>query len=797
MIGRVIDHFQIKERIGHGTYGDVYLAVNLRLLSPVAIKILRPALLRDVLLRRELRREARLLAKLHHPNVVQILDYIEDSDLDAVIMEFVEGEPLDHALARGPLEEKTLLHHALQVCDGLQAAHDKGVIHRDIKPSNIRVNAQGWVKLLDFGLAKLIAQSQSVTTDQAEAVESGIAGTMPYIAPEIWRNSGVTAASDLYSVGVVLYEMATGARPFPGLVGQPLIQAILYQEAPRVREANPAISPELDEVIAKLLAKRPEDRFGSARELHAALDAIHARYASRSGSGTLRSSASTWGARSGAGRSRWAWVAGAVAAATAAVTIPLAFAPHRPISVLAAVPFDAADSSSVYYADGVTEDITRLLSESGRPEVIAWASMRRYRGSPMSLKAISREVGADALVVGSLRSDAGGLQLSVELVDGRKGHVLRSWKRTGPLDAVPALESDVVGDLFRLLRPDSKPGGARARALPADPVALELLFRGRSLMSRRGRDDILEARSCFERSLARDTTNSQAWSALAEARCAMAFSGFEEPRTAFPDARRAARRALELDPSSADAHASLGNILQNHDRDWDGAEAEFRKALELNPNHATAHHWLASNLALRGRFAEADREIAQARSLDPNSLPVAVAPAAHLYFARRYPEALRALEAASRLDSSSWLVLRMRATVLDRLGRDQESMAALERWLDGTGLHAVAEGMARAYAAGGYPAALRLLIGALERQRAAGAYAPATHIAELYSRLGEREAAIRWLLVAEGEIDTELNRLQVDPLFDPLRGDPRFEALVRRVGLGAGSAPVAAARHAG
>jgi serine/threonine-protein kinase len=776
VIGRVIDHYKVREQIGSGTYGDVYLAVNLRVRAQVAIKILRPAFLRDVLVRRELAREARVLARLHHPNVVQIIDYVEEPDLDALIMEYAEGEPLDRVIARGPLDERVLLRYALQACEGLEAAHAHDVVHRDIKPSNIRVNSNGWLKLLDFGLAQLVAQSQSATMDVSPG---DVAGTRPYIAPEIWLNGEATAASDLYSLGVVLYEMAAGALPFPGPMNDALLYAILNQPPPPLANLNPPISPDLEVVITKLLAKDPEDRYGSARELHAVLDDLETRHKSSSG----RAKAAPTAPRKS--RRRWVVASTLAIAVTIAATLLYGRMSRPLIAVLAAVPFDITDSTAVYFADGVSRDVTSMLAECGSPQVIAWASMRKYRNSTLPLPEIAQAVGADALVTGTIERTPHELLLHVELVDGRKGNLIKGWEHSVPTGDVVDLERQAALAVFKKVNPHSPPPTElkRAPSRAVDRTALDLLYLGLNCLDRRNQDDIIAARSYFQRSLERDSTNAQAWSALADAWGAMAYAGFERPRVAFPQARRAADRAIELDRASADARASLGNILQNYDRDWDAAEAEFRKALELNPNHATSHHWLASNLAMRGRVDEARREIAQARRLDPNSLPIAVAPAAHLYFARRYAEALDSLQAATRMDPKSALVLRLRAGILDRLGRQAEGIAALRLWLDGARLQPVSAAVGRAYAAGGFPAAVRVLIAALEQKRASGAYEPATHIAELHARLGEREPAMRWLLTAEMERDTELNRLLVDPVFDTLRADPRFEALVDRVGL--------------
>jgi eukaryotic-like serine/threonine-protein kinase len=784
MIGRVIGHFQLREKIGAGAMGEVYLAWDSRLRRPVALKILPPATIANLVARKRLQREALALSRLNHPCVATLYDFVEEPDLDGLIMEFVSGESLDHIVARGALDETTLLDYAVQIADGLAAAHDAGVVHRDIKPGNIRITSRGKVKLLDFGLAQLL-HGTAASAASSDSAQGMIAGTIAYIAPEVWGGAPATAASDLYSVGVVLHEMATGVRPFAGLAGQALVHATKCLDAGPVRDRNPAITPELDAVIARLMSKRPEDRFASARDLHQALDALHA--ARRSGR-----LAPAFAAR--AALRQWAVPVAVLVVGTAALlwgTSGLRRPGPRRASVVAILPFSDpyGDSSSTYFADGVTHDLTVALAEYDSLQVIAPTSMTSYRHDGRRPSEIALEIHADRVVDGSLQRRGRRLGLSVQLIDGATNRILKSRRYDSSPDEVLGLVDRIAADLAGWMKAGPSTGRGPAE-LRVDPVAYDLFQRGRFHLDRRSPDGIRQALAHFRRSIDRDSTFAPAWSGLADAWSASAYSGLERPLAAFPQARLAARRALALDPQLADGYVSLGNVLQNHDWDWEGAADSYRKALALNPNHAVAHHWYASNLALRGRFDQAAIEIEPARRLDPNSIAIATAPAVFLYFARRYDDALAALEPAFALDSTSGLVQRARAAILDRLGREDQAMRSVCRWLDGQQLGQVSAAVAHAYAAQGVGAGLHVLVAALERKRAAGRYEPATHLAEIYARLGERESAFRWLAIALQEKDTELNRLGVDPIFDPLRGDPRFAALLQDVGLGSAPASV-------
>jgi len=770
--GRTIGHYRIIQQIGAGQMGRVYLASDVRVpRRHVAIKFLPSNTIANVVARKHLRREAEALFRLNHPAVATLYEYLSEDGLDCLVMEYLPGEPLDTVVQRGPVEEGLLLRYAEQLADGLSAAHEAGVLHRDIKPGNVRIAAPGRVKLIDFGLAKQVGGTQTATSLSAEDAGGAVAGTLAYIAPEVWKGAAFDARSDLYAFGVMLYELATGARPFPGLVGSALVHAIQEQVPSPARERNPKLSAGLDAVIMRLLQADPVRRYASAREAHSAIEAL------RTPSG-----------RPSARARPWHWALAALALVLIAWRAPdvLRWVTQRapaPGTVVGVLPFaDRSGDSTDYVADGVTDDITGRLAEYDALQVISHATMSHVPAG--TVPQIARSVGASHLVQGSVRRQGDQVLFSVQIVRASDSHILWSRNYDGQAAEVVILEDRITQDIAARMHARASGGGAKPAAARVDPGAYDLYLRGRFALDRRDEAGIRQARADLIGSIARDSSFAPAWAGLANAWSAAAFSGLEPPLTAFPQARRAAERALALDPRLADGYVSLGNILQNHDWDWPGAERAFTRAIALDPRNATAHHWYANHLALRGAFDSALVEIGRARRLEPRSLPIAVGTGAILYFARRYPAALDSLEVAVELDPNSGLVQRTRAANLDRLGREDEAVRALCEWLASQRQQPLSEAVSSAYRARGMHGAIGVLLAGLERKRAAGLYEPATHLAELYARTNEREPAIRWLLQAERERDTELNRLKVDPIFDPLRGDPRFQALEGRIGFG-------------
>ena len=783
MSGRVIGHYRIREEIGSGGMGVVHLAHDEHLKRRVALKFLPPSTVLDIVSRQRLRREALALSRLAHPSIATLYDFISEPDLDCIVMEYVEGESVDKLLERGPVAESEVIRLGVQLADGLAAAHAAGVIHRDLKPGNLRINTEGRLKILDFGLAKRVGRSLDSTSVANAEMPEELTGTFPYIAPELWRGEAATPRTDLYATGVVLYELATGARPFPDLTGSALVRAVMDVDPAPARVRRASIGPELDAIIMRCLARDPGQRFASAKELHDALEGLRSARLVRSMSGGAEPRKLLPSRRVMVGAAALLSVV-TVAALWVGHSIPVPGAAS--VGSIAVLPFSnlSGDPAQEYFVDGMTDELTSRLAESQSVRVISRTSMMRYKSTTMALPEIARQVGADRVVQGSVQFQGDQVRISVQLIDGPRDRHLWSQHYPGRRDDAQDVQQQMVEDLERALGVPAKPN-APARHVPVhvDPVAYNLYLHGRFHLDRRDLEGIRRAIGYFESAIHRDSTYAPAYAGLADAWSTTASSGFARPGDAYPQARQSALRAIALDPQLSEGHVSLANIQQNYDWDWNAAAASYRKGLELNANNAVAHHWYANHLALRGEFNAANQEIHKAQELDPFSLPIRVGVAVFLYFARQYPEAERAYRLAAEQGSSSGLLQRAMAANDDKLGRDDKAIPAICAWLESEHATELAHAVALAYRQGGMNGALRLLIAGMVRKRQSGAYEPATHIAELYSRMGDREAAFHWLAIAERERDTELNRLKVDPIFDPLRGDPRFDELLRHVGL--------------
>ncbi|MGH7731781.1 MAG: protein kinase domain-containing protein, partial [Candidatus Eiseniibacteriota bacterium] len=601
-------------------------------------------------------------------------------------------------------------------------------------------------------------------------------GTAAYVAPEVWKGLPAGKASDLYAAGVVLYEMATGVQPFHGLPS--IAEATLHLPPPHPRQRNPAVSPEFEAVILRLLRKDPAQRFASAGELIQALEAIHAR-----GKGAPAPL-----------RRRWTRVGVATAALLVLGALGWWLVRDRgPVHSLAVlVPENTRRDPAVnQLAIPVTEALISSFGGVPRLRVMSLTTMLHYMppAPRKPIRQIAQELDVDRVVEGSMLIREDRLRLALRLystavvLPGSREEVL-IWNGVfdGDRRDVFDLKSHVVDSIVRVigLRLDGDQGPGESSV---DPVANEEYYQGRYQWNRRSDEGIRNALDHFQRAVARDSGFALAYSGLADAWATAGIGGMIPPIEASPPAKRAAQRALALNPKLSEAWVSLGNIQQNFDWNWSGAGRAYRKAIDLNPNNAHAHHWYANHLALRGRFAPALAEIRLAQELDPLSLPVNIGAGAFHYYARRYEEALVEYRRIFDLDSTSALLNRAMAATYIRLGREADAAGAIQRWLDHQYPGELASRAAEGHRRGGLTGMVRVLIGAFEARRASGQYAPATHIAELYSLLPDHERALWWLSVAYEEHDTQLNRLKVDPIFDPLRGDPRFADLMRKVGL--------------
>jgi serine/threonine protein kinase/Flp pilus assembly protein TadD len=773
--------------------GVVYRAHDDKLDRDVALKVLPAGTLADDEARQRFHREARVLSRLNHPNIATVYDFDTQEGLDFLVMEYVPGTTLDQMLGSGPLGEKEIARLGVQLAQGLVAAHDEGIVHRDLKPANLRITPDQRLKILDFGLAKLLestrqetltAGGETATTVTLTDSGSTAAGTIPYMPPEQLRGEKVDARSDLYAAGVVLFEMATGQRPFRDLQVSRLITSILSQAPPVPRSLRHDLSPEFENIVLKSLEKEPERRYQSARDLRVDLERVAAPtqlLPSRQSGPNLQR--------------RFLAIGGLAVALLLAVVAVKIFGGHRPpprIRALAVLPLAnlSGDPGQEYFVDGMTDELISEIGKIGALRVISRTSAMLYKNAKKSLPQIAKELHVDAVVQGSVRRSQGHVRVSAQLIDATSERHLWSQGYEREERNVLALESEVAQAIAHeiqvQLTPEEKARFATPR--PVDPRAHELNLEGRSYADRISPENFKKAVTSFNEALTIDPGYAPAYAGLAQAYYG-ASSIYLPADEAMPKVRGAALRALELDPDLVEAQVSLGVVKAFYEWRWAEAEPQFKRAVQNAPSDAIAHQSYGYYLTFNKRFDEAIAEMRKARELDPLSALSANYSIYPLYEGRRYDAAIEAaLELIDTLDPASWEygnVHNVLGQAYLQKGRYPEAIAALriasvhEKGTDN--IYPLAT-LGSAYAtAGKRKEALDVLKQLEARPKAMQDHAYA--VAILYVALDDKEAAFTWLARSIDSRSEEPIMLNVDPQMDSLRSDPRFAVLLRRLGF--------------
>jgi serine/threonine protein kinase/tetratricopeptide (TPR) repeat protein len=784
--GTRLGPYEILAAIGAGGMGEVYRARDTRLSRDVAIKVLPLSSRDDQPARSRLLDEARSASQLNHPHICTIYEVGEENGVAFIVMEYVAGRSLSAIISSEGLPTEQVVHYGTQIADALAHAHQRRVVHRDLKPLNVTVTPEGSAKVLDFGLATTLHVEEMETATRSRATLSGyepLAGTLPYMAPEQLRGEAADARSDIWALGVLLYEIASGHRPFSGHSGFELTSAIL-RDSPAPLPGH--VSTRLATVIRKCLVKDPAARYQRAGEVRSALETLGSPGTSMSApveapaAGSPRALLSTWA------------VLGSAALLAVLFTLNTGGLRERlfqrstgpAIHSLAVLPLSnlSADPSQEFFADGMTAELIREISKIAQLRVVSRTSVMSYKGTHTPIPQIARELKVNALLEGSVARSGNHVRITVGLYEGAADRELWSQTFERDLHDILTLEDEVARAIAVQIRltVSSAPGTRRAST---NPEAYDLYLKGRYSLDQGSPDALKLGLVYFRQGIEKDPQYAPLYAGLADSVARLPFYTDTRPNEAFPEAKDAAAKALQLDPSLAEAHASMAYVLNYYDWDRAGAEQEFKHALDLGPNDAAAHEAFGRFLASMGRLAEARAELNRAQELDPLSLVIQSNAGMIAYFATEYDDALQQLRKVLELDPKFPVPYWGIGMCYEQQKKYPEALAQFEKGIElsGRGANGLAS-LAHAYGvAGQHTEARRILIELQDRSKTR--YVSSYQFAVIYLGLGQDRQAMAALEDAYHERSTLLGYLKMDPRFDPLRSDPRFQDLLSRIRL--------------
>ncbi len=812
--------------------GEVYLAEDTQLGRRVALKILPSDFTNDEerLLRFE--QEAHAASALNHPNIITIHEVGWGTGTRYIATEFIEGETLRQRLQRGSLSVREALDVAVQVANALAAAHQVGIIHRDIKPENVMLRPDGYAKVLDFGIVKLTEKFVEHQTGNSDALDSAklnqvnteaniVMGSPSYMSPEQARGFAVDGRTDIFSLGVVLYEMIAGRRPFEGESISDVIVSILDRQPQPLGEVSSEVSPRLENIVKKALAKDKDARYQTINDLLKDLKRQKQRVDFESGldesiapdyilettaaitNDDGRATVKAYSVRddqveTGRATSSAEYIIteikrhkrGAlltfVALVAAAALLLFYFTrsgQKAPIDSIAVLPFanESADPNTEYLSDGITESLINNLSQSRNLKVMSRNSVFRYKGQQPDPKLVGRELGVRAVMTGRIIQRGDTLLVSVDLVDARDNSQVWGEQYKSRVSDLLAVQEEIAKEVserlqLRLTGEDEKRVSKR---FTEDAEAYQLYLRGRFYWSKRTEEGLNKGIEYFKQAIEKDPGYAQAYAGMADCYAILVELEGSSPKEIYPNVKAAAQKAIELDDSLAEAHTSLAAAYE-YEWDWPKAEEQYRRAIEMNPNYATAHHWYAAYLISRLRSDEAIREMKQAQELDPLSLIINTSLGRVLYGARQYDRAIEQLKKTIDMDSNFAEAHFQIAMVYEQKRMYAEALAeyqkAIELYQDPT----MIAWSGRIYALTGRRTdAERVLaqLNELSKQKYISPYPLAT----VYAALGEKDKVFEYLEKVYDERSYYVVFLNIDSIFDGLRSDARFQDLLRRI----------------
>jgi serine/threonine protein kinase/Tfp pilus assembly protein PilF len=816
--GTQLGRYEIRSLIGAGGMGEVYLAQDTKLDRKVALKILPPEFAEDADRMSRFVREAKSASALNHPNIITIHEIGESDGTHFIATEFIEGETLHSNIKNQSLNLKSVLEMTIQVVSALDAAHRAGIVHRDIKPENVMIRPDGVVKILDFGIAKLSAppvgangSSEDATAIKPQSTSPGmVVGTANYMSPEQARGKKIDARSDIFSFGIVFYEMLTGRRAFEGETVLESISSILKDEPKQISQILPEVPGEIERIVNKTLRKDREERYQTAKDLlidlkdakhylefHNKLERTVSPEKAEPKTQILQATTldeinqtTTNQTVSNDPKTKYLLIGLLSLIVLAGGFFGYKYlSPIRQIESIAVMPFvNASGNTEVeYLSDGMTETLINSLSQLPNLSVKARSSVFRYKGKEVEPQTVGSELSVQAILNGRVIQRGDNLILSLELVDARTGNQIWGEQYNRKMTDIVSLQTEIARDISNKLR--AKLTGAEqqqvAKNYTVNPEAYQLYLQGRYHWNKRTVEGVNKATEYFQKAIEKDPTYALAYVGLADSYIVVPNL---QRREVFPKAKAAALKALEIDESLGEAHAALANIGFYYEWNWANAEREYKRAIELSPNYATAHHWYGESLAGLGRFDESFTEYNRALELDPLSLAISTDLGMAYYYARQYDRAIEHLKKLIELDPNYVRTHFYLARVYEEKGMFEEAFAEREKGIILSGGNA--EKVARekiqitnALKTSGAKGYWQKLLDLTEESAQQKGESPnSLDMAVLYARLNKRHEAFEWLEKAYQERES-LSFLNAESDWDNLRDDPRFQDLLRRVGL--------------